>query len=168
MSEPERTADGRYLVIDGRRWRASDPTIPDALRSELVSELMAARRAVRDAEADDAERAARDRVQDAKVALGERGPEWWEPRTEETVRPRLEAAARTLLRKRDADATICPSDLARVAGGESWRDHLDLARRVVDELASEDVVVVLQSGEPVTSAARASGPVRVGRGPTFT
>lgn len=79
---PERTPDGRYIVVDGRRWRASDPGLPEARRQELVDELMAARRAVAAAKrADDpaAERAARDGVHAAKVALGERGQPWWEP-----------------------------------------------------------------------------------------
>ena len=39
---------------------------------------MAWRRAVRDAKGTDRERDARDRVQAAKVALGERGTPWWE------------------------------------------------------------------------------------------
>lgn len=76
----ERTPDGRYLIIDGRRWRASDPGLPEARRQELVDELMSARRAVGAAKrAGDpvAERAARDRVHAAKVALGERGTPWW-------------------------------------------------------------------------------------------
>ncbi|WP_258934323.1 hypothetical protein [Nesterenkonia pannonica] len=47
MGEPERTEDGRHIVVDGRRWRASDPSIPEKLRSELVKELMAARRLVK-------------------------------------------------------------------------------------------------------------------------
>ena len=79
--EPEKTPDGRYVVIDGRRWRATDPAIPEARRKELVSELMSARRAVGAAKkAGDAaaEREARDRVHAAKVALGERGEPWWE------------------------------------------------------------------------------------------
>lgn len=68
-----------HRVIDGRRWRVSDPRIPDPLRQALVDELMAARRAVKHAGGDAvAERAARDRVHDAKVALGERGVRWWE------------------------------------------------------------------------------------------
>ena len=82
MTEPERTPDGHYLIIDGRRWRASDPRLPEKRRQELVNELMDARRAVGAAKrADDAEaeRAARDRVHAAKVALGERGKPWWEP-----------------------------------------------------------------------------------------
>ncbi len=80
-SEPERTPDGRYIVVDGRRWRASDPGLPEARRQELVDELMAARRAVGAAKRSDdadAERAARARVHAAKVALGERGTPWWE------------------------------------------------------------------------------------------
>ena len=78
---PERTPDGRYVIIDGRRWRASDPSIPEERRQELVNELMDARRAVGAAKRTgdaEAERAARDRVHAAKVALGERGPKWWE------------------------------------------------------------------------------------------
>ena len=78
---PERTPDGRYIVVDGRRWRTTDPGIPEERRAELVKELMSARSAVgwakrrNDAEA---EKAARARVHAAKVALGERGAPWWE------------------------------------------------------------------------------------------
>ena len=78
---PERTPDGHYVIIDGRRWRATDPSIPEERRQELVNELMSARRAVGAAKRagdEQAERAARDRVHAAKVALGERGPKWWE------------------------------------------------------------------------------------------
>ena len=77
----EKTDDGRHVIIDGRRWRATNPALPEEERRRLVNELMAARRAVgtalREADAD-AEARARRRVHDAKVALGERGPKWWE------------------------------------------------------------------------------------------
>ena len=54
MAAPEHTPDGRYVVVDGRRWRATDPAIPEEQRSRAG-------------------------VQAAKVALGERGrPPWWE------------------------------------------------------------------------------------------
>jgi hypothetical protein len=82
MTDPERTPDGRYIVVDGRRWRASDPRLPEERRQELVNELMEARRAVGAAKRAgdaEAERAARARVHAAKVALGERGKPWWEP-----------------------------------------------------------------------------------------
>ena len=89
----ERTADGRYVVIDGRRWRATDPDLPEEVGAALRKALMSARRDVGTAlRAGDpaAERAARDRVQRAKVALGERGTPWWE-QTPEQRRARWEA-----------------------------------------------------------------------------
>lgn len=73
------TDDGHHVVIDGRRWRATDPEIPEERREELVRALMAWRREVRRTKGTDEERASRDGVQAAKVALGERGsPPWWE------------------------------------------------------------------------------------------
>lgn len=73
------TPDGRYFVVRGRLWRLSNPTLDEATRAELVSELMSARRAVREAKGDrGATRSARRRVDDAKTKLGERGPVWWD------------------------------------------------------------------------------------------
>lgn len=73
------TPDGRYFVVDGRLWRCTNPAIPEERRNALVTELMSARRGVQDAAGDDAAlRAARARVHQAKVALGERGPVWWD------------------------------------------------------------------------------------------
>ena len=83
MSCPEHlpsTPDGRYFVHGGRLWRCSNPDLPEADRDRLVRELMDARRAVGAAKRTDdagAEREARARVHEAKVALGERGPTWW-------------------------------------------------------------------------------------------
>lgn len=74
----EHTDDGRYVVIDGRRWRATDPDIPAERRDELQHVLMAWRRDVRRTKGTDEERRSRDGVQAAKVALGERGTPWWE------------------------------------------------------------------------------------------
>lgn len=78
MAEPEHTADGRYVVIDGRRWRATDPLIPAERRDELQRVLMAWRREVRRARGTPDESAARAGVHAAKTALGERGTPWWE------------------------------------------------------------------------------------------
>ena len=78
---PERTPDGHHVIINGRRWRATDPEIPDAAAAVLRRELMSARRAVGAALKvgdREAEQTARHRVQRAKVALGERGTPWWE------------------------------------------------------------------------------------------
>lgn len=86
---PQRTDDGRYVIIKGRRWRATDPDIPEEAAAELRRALMAARRAVGAAlKAEDpaAERAARADVQAVKVALGERGTPWWEQSASERRR----------------------------------------------------------------------------------
>jgi hypothetical protein len=75
------TPDGRYIVVEGRLWRASNPRLPAETRQRLVEALMEARRAVRAAlHADDtsALKSARSRVQAAKEALGERGAVWWD------------------------------------------------------------------------------------------
>jgi len=74
------TPDGRYFVVKGRLWRMSNPHLPPAQRQALVKQLMQARRqvglAVKAGDAE-AERAARAAVDEAKRALGERGPVWW-------------------------------------------------------------------------------------------
>ncbi|GGC12526.1 hypothetical protein [Cellulomonas carbonis] len=65
----------------GRLWRATDPGLDPDERERLVHELMSARRAkaaaMRSGDADAREEARR-RVDAAKVALGERGPVWWD------------------------------------------------------------------------------------------
>lgn len=166
MPEPERTPDGRYIIVDGRKWRATDPAIPETLRKELVSELMAARRAVGRAEDAESEEAARRRVNDAKVALGERGRPWWEERDPEAIRERLRAAILVLLRKRDPGSSICPSDAARVCGGESWRELMLMVRELAAELADEGVVEITAGARPV-SAVASRGPIRIRRGGRF-
>ena len=77
---PLLTPDRRYLVVRGRLWRASDPSLPEAERDAHTRALMDARRAVHAAQRAGDERAlrrARRAVQAAKVALGERGAPWW-------------------------------------------------------------------------------------------
>jgi hypothetical protein len=78
---PAVTPDGRYIVVEGRLWRSSNPGLPAEVRQKLVDELMDSRRAVRAAlNADDPEalKSARSGVQAAKEALGERGEVWWD------------------------------------------------------------------------------------------
>lgn len=160
----ERTEDGRWIVVDGRRWRATDPSIPERFRAELVEELMSARRAVAAARrADDGEAVtvARRRVQDAKVALGERGEPWWEPPTDDGLRERLAAATRSLLAHRAPDRSICPSDVARAVGGEQWRDQMEPAREVARQLAEQGSVRITQGDTELDPAQPWKGPVRI-------
>ena len=77
----EYTEDGHYFIVNGRKWRRTDPSLSEEVREALVKELMDARRAVKAAKkADDAGAMAdaRKRVNEAKVGLGERGTPWWE------------------------------------------------------------------------------------------
>jgi hypothetical protein len=72
------TPDRRYFVVRGRLWRLSNPWLNPEIHAHLVQELMAARRAVRDASGSKERIAARLRVDAAKKALGERGGVWWD------------------------------------------------------------------------------------------
>lgn len=78
---PLETPDGRYIVVNGRLWRKSNPALTKFERQQFTQDLMAARRDVgRGLRSGDqaAVRAARARVDEAKTALGERGPVWWD------------------------------------------------------------------------------------------
>jgi hypothetical protein len=72
------TPDRRYFVVRGRLWRLSNPCLAPEIHERLVRELMAARRAVRDATDPRDRIAARLKVDAAKKALGERGHVWWD------------------------------------------------------------------------------------------
>lgn len=78
---PPVTPDGRYIVVRGRLWRRANPGLGESERQALVAALMDARRAVRSAlQAGDSDALgpARAAVDAAKIALGERGPVWWD------------------------------------------------------------------------------------------
>lgn len=96
--EVERTDDGRFVVVDGRRWRTADPALPDDVRARLLHHLGVGRSGVRTSKAagdDAAVAAARARVQRAKTGLGERGTAWWEQSDAER-QERWETALRDL------------------------------------------------------------------------
>ena len=96
--EVTRTDDGRFIVVDGRRWRTADPALPDDVRERLLHHLGVGRSGVRAARRggdDAAVAAARARVQLAKTGLGERGPAWWD-QDDEGRRARWGSALRAL------------------------------------------------------------------------
>ena len=77
----EHTEDGHYIIVNGRRWRTTDPRLDEETRQKLVNDLMQARREIAQAHRTNdpaLEADARQRVHRAKVALGERGTPWWE------------------------------------------------------------------------------------------
>ena len=87
MADDAALDDERWLVINGRRWRRTDPSLPAELVAALTSHLGRGRSGVRRAQGDpDALAAARRRVDLAKHGLGERGPYWWDEPEDERLR----------------------------------------------------------------------------------
>jgi hypothetical protein len=72
----------------------------------------------------------------------------------------LEDAILRLLEERGADKTICPSEAARVVGGEDWRESMPAVREAAHRLVSRGSIVVTQEGE-VVDGNTARGPVRL-------
>ncbi|MFK5634101.1 MULTISPECIES: 2-polyprenylphenol hydroxylase [unclassified Ornithinimicrobium] len=69
----------RWLVVDGRRWRRQDPSLPADVAARLLSHLGRGRSGVGAAtRAGDDPAPWRRRVDLAKHGLGERGVPWWE------------------------------------------------------------------------------------------
>lgn len=102
MTEPaapspsDETNDERWLVVNGRRWRRTDPSLPADLVERLKSHLGRGRSGVRTAKQNDdadAVTAARERVGLAKHGLGERGPRWWDEPEADRLRRAQEALA---------------------------------------------------------------------------
>jgi hypothetical protein len=90
----------RWLTINGRRWRRTDPCLPDDVVEALTSHLGRGRSAVKTAKKsgdDDLVAAARRRVGLAKHGLGERGTYWWDHPEDARI-----AQARTALVNLDA------------------------------------------------------------------
>jgi hypothetical protein len=89
MSAYPVTPDGRYFVVRGRLWRCSNPQLPIEERQRLTALLMTARRAkgiaMRKGDEEGREQA-RQQVESAKIALGERGPVWWTDRAPDVNR----------------------------------------------------------------------------------
>lgn len=81
MTEESYSDDDKWLVVQGRRWRRTDPELAAAVVEELKSHLGTARNAVRASKKSGTEedlKDARHRVDTAKHGLGERGDYWWE------------------------------------------------------------------------------------------
>lgn len=85
------------------------------------------------------------------------------------VDQRLEATILDLLSQRARTATICPSDAARVVGGEdgdqdedAWRALMEPARRAARRLVDRGEVVITQGGK-VVDPSTAKGPIRIRR-----
>lgn len=87
------------------------------------------------------------------------------PSEPDDVERRLEVAILDLLARRASTSTICPSEAARVVGGdddERWRPLMEPAREAARRLVASGEVVVTQGGQVVDPSA-ARGPIRIRR-----
>lgn len=69
-----------------------------------------------------------------------------------------------LLARRAADATVCPSEVARAlvaTGSGAWHDAMPVVHEAVDRLLDERRVSLSWKG---TALAKRAGPYRIGRG----
>lgn len=72
----------------------------------------------------------------------------------------LERAVLALLARRAPGATVCPSEVARTAGGDAWRDLMDPVRAAARRLVAAGQVEITQRGVPVDPDT-ATGPIRI-------
>ncbi len=76
---------------------------------------------------------------------------------------RLEATIGDLLTQRAASASICPSEAARLVGGEdAWRELMEPARQAARRLVARGEVEITQGGR-VVDPSTAKGPIRIRR-----
>lgn len=76
----------------------------------------------------------------------------------------LEVAILDLLRERGRDKTICPSEAARLVGGQQtrrdWEGLMEPARAAARRLTASGTIVITQHGR-VVDASTAKGPIRL-------
>ena len=72
----------------------------------------------------------------------------------------LEAAILSLLALRADNASICPSEAARLVGGDDWQELMEPARCAARRLQDRGEVVITQKGKPVDPST-AKGPIRI-------
>jgi len=72
----------------------------------------------------------------------------------------VEHAILSLLEKRRGGGSICPSEAARLAGGDDWRDLMNAVRMAARRLSARGEVEITQSGRPVDPST-AKGPIRI-------
>lgn len=79
-----------------------------------------------------------------------------------SVDAELESAIVELLTARPTHATICPSEVARLLGGEEWRELMEPAREAARRLVAEGRIEITQRGV-VVDGSTAKGPIRLRR-----
>ncbi|WP_245866514.1 DUF3253 domain-containing protein [Diaminobutyricimonas aerilata] len=75
---------------------------------------------------------------------------------------RYEQRILELLGQRSADASICPSEVARAESAEEWRELMEPVRQAARRLVAQGELEVTQRGA-VVDPSTAKGPIRIRR-----
>jgi len=82
------------------------------------------------------------------------------------LRLRVAATIRALLRQRALESSLCPSEAARVVGGDGWRTLMPLVRDVAWSMEASGWLRISRGGERLR--APSPGTLRLARGPNFS
>ena len=74
----------------------------------------------------------------------------------------LEASLESLLDRRSATASVCPSEAARAVGADDWSELMEPARMAARRLVASGRAEITQGGQ-VVDPSRFKGPIRVRR-----
>ncbi len=77
------------------------------------------------------------------------------------VATRLRAAILALARHRGPTSSICPSDVSRAIGGDSWRELSAQSRSISFALARSGDVEITQLGNVIDPDHPSCGPIRI-------
>lgn len=83
-------------------------------------------------------------------------------RTSASEKERLETALLTLLDARDANASICPSEVARRHSPDDWKPWMEKVRQAARRLAHAGTIEITQGGK-VVDPANFRGAIRLRR-----
>ncbi|MBL8922182.1 MAG: DUF2256 and DUF3253 domain-containing protein [Myxococcaceae bacterium] len=83
-------------------------------------------------------------------------------RRREAVDDRLERAILVMLEARPRDATVCPSEVARMVAPDDWRPLMQPVREAARRLVAKGLLDLTQHGREVDGST-ARGPVRLRR-----
>lgn len=72
----------------------------------------------------------------------------------------LQQAILDLLHRRPSSATICPSEAARLVGGDQWAELMEPTRRAARRLVARGLIQITQGGR-VVDPSTARGPIRL-------
>ena len=73
----------------------------------------------------------------------------------------IAAAVMQLVRQRGAQASACPSEVARALSAASWRTLMPQVRKVSSELAAQAKIEITQGGRVVPALGPWKGPIRL-------